>query len=126
MSYLIDTNILLWFFADDKNLPFAFKKIIEDENNSILVSIASLWEICIKNSIGKLDLGKPYKEIFPEYLEIYSFQLLPLKPLHFNTLSDLEYHHNDPFDRIIVSQAISEGLEFLFTDKIYNKYLKTN
>lgn len=122
MKYLIDTNILLWFFYDDEKLPSLFKTLIEDESNQIFISIASIWEISIKNSIGKLELGKSFDEIFPSYLDIYSFDVLPVKIEHLQKLNNLPFHHNDPFDRIIISQVFSEKLDFLFTDEIFKKY----
>ncbi|MCB1191409.1 MAG: type II toxin-antitoxin system VapC family toxin [Leptospiraceae bacterium] len=124
MNYLIDTNILIWFFNNDPQLPTSFKSIIEDETNVIYVSVASIWEICIKNSIGKLDLSKPFEEIFPDYLERHSFEILQINVFHLQKLNKLQFYHNDPFDRIIVSQVLTENVEFLYTDEFLKKYME--
>ncbi|MEM9859223.1 MAG: type II toxin-antitoxin system VapC family toxin, partial [Bacteroidota bacterium] len=98
---LIDTNILIWWFKNDKRLTKSIISIIQQ--NYVTVSIISYWEIVIKMQIGKLNM--PLK--FTEALDDSSFELLHLDVTHLNSLAELDVYHRDPFDRIIIAQAIS-------------------
>ena len=117
-TFLLDTHILLWYFLGDKQLKLEFKNIIEDAGNTIYVSVGSLWEIFIKEKTGKLQVPKGIEK----YIERSGFRFLDIEIDHVLVLSDLKNYHNDPFDRIIISQAISEGLPILTIDKKFNKY----
>ena len=120
MQYLLDTNIFLWSLNGDKKLKDGIKEIIKDSKNQIFVSIASAWEISIKNRAGKL----PLKITLSKCFEIAGFKILDIKLIHvleFDKLS-LRKNHRDPFDRILVSQARAEHLTFVTTDKKIWKY----
>ena len=75
MRYLLDTNALLWFLADDKKLSRRSRQLIESSSNESFVSIVSLWEIAIKTGLGKLDLAEPFEQMFPEQLHLNSIGL---------------------------------------------------
>lgn len=117
MKLLIDTHIFLWYIWGNTNLPIKTRKIIEDPINQIYLSIASLWEMAIKVNIGKLKINKPFEVIVPNEIN-----LLPIKLSHLNTLVSLIQYHKDPFDRIIISQAISEKLDVLSVDENFKYY----
>lgn len=121
MAYLLDTHTLLWFIAGDKKLSSSVKAIIKNIDQSCYISIASLWELTIKIQLGKLVIKTPLNEIF-DFVERNSIEIIPINTEHLLQLSKLPSHHNDPFDRIIVSQAISEDLILLSRDKGFKKY----
>lgn len=121
MSVLIDTHAVIWFITDDSQLVPESRKIIEDPSNVCMVSIASLWEIGIKNSLGKLELKTDLRHIF-EIIEQSGFSLLPITPDHILENAALPYHHRDPFDRLIIAQAMHEGMTVVTKDKEFKKY----
>lgn len=123
MQFLIDTHILLWFLEGNRLLPKSSRKLITDSQNDIYVSIASLWEIAIKISIGKLTLANSLTDVVNN-LSIENIEILPMSPEHILQVSTLPFHHRDPFDRIIVSQAIVENINLISADIIFDDYLK--
>lgn len=122
MKYLIDTHIFIWFIQNSPKLNSQTRRLIETTNNQILISIASLWEISIKNSIGKLNLTKGF-EAMTDYLKDNSIEILPIDFAHTVENNRLPFHHRDPFDRIIVAQAIVENLDFISADAVFDDYL---
>jgi PIN domain nuclease of toxin-antitoxin system len=121
MAYLLDTHTFLWFVAGDDQLPVSVKKKLADINESCFLSIASLWEIAIKKQIGKLDLKIGFDELF-QFAERNQIEIIAINETHLTTLLSLEFLNNDPFDRIIVSQAISEDLTLISRDKKLKNY----
>ena len=121
MAHILDTHTFLWFVAGDKQLPESVKSKIIDINESCFLSVASLWEITIKNQIGKLTLGLSLEELF-EYTDRNRIEIIQISYEHLLTLSKLPAHHNDPFDRIIISQSIVENLTLISKDKGFKKY----
>jgi PIN domain nuclease of toxin-antitoxin system len=121
MAYLLDTHTFLWFVAGDKQLPESVKTKIKDINEHCFLSIASFWEITIKHQIGKLTLEISLEELF-EYTERNQIEIIQISNDHLLTLSKLPSHHSDPFDRLIVSQALTENLTLITKDKIIKKY----
>lgn len=97
MRLLIDTHILIWFLEGDVSLSKPNRQIISDSNNEVFLSIASLWELAIKISIGKLTLSKPLADVIKQ---IYSenIEILSISPEHILQVSTLPFHHRDPFD----------------------------
>ncbi len=123
MRYLIDTHVFLWFVSNAKELSQTAKTLIEDGQNEIHISIASLWEISIKTALGKLTINGNYESIIDDVNE-NSIHLLPVNFTHTVEQNRLPFHHRDPFDRIIISQAIVETMSFLSADAIFDRYLK--
>lgn len=121
MSFLLDTHTFLWFVSGDDQLPKSVVKNIENINEPCYLSPASLWEITIKQQLGKLKLHISLKELF-EYAERNQIETIPINHLHLLTLSKLPFHHKDPFDRLIISQAITENLTLISKDQTFSKY----
>lgn len=122
MNLLLDTHALLWFLAGDPRLSTTARAAIEDLGNTRLLSVASAWEIAIKASLGKLNLRGPFHELIPVQLRSNSIQLLPIAPEHLNSLLNLPFHHRDPFDRMLVSQAIVENATLVSADTTLDQY----
>ncbi len=123
MQYLIDTHVFLWFVSNAKELSQTAKTLLEDENNEIFLSIASLWEISIKTALGKLTINGTYESVIDDVTD-NSIQILPINFAHTVEQNCQPFHHRDPFDRIIVSQAIVENIDFISADAIFDDYLK--
>ena len=121
MNVILDTHAAIWFVTDDKKLPQFSKKIIEDSENRCFVSIATLWEMGIKYSLGKLELKVELKKIFEIFFES-GFLLLPISPNHVLTNTALPYHHSDPFDRLIIAQAKREEYFLISKDAEFDAY----
>jgi PIN domain nuclease of toxin-antitoxin system len=121
MAFLLDTHTFLWFVAGDDQLPISVRNKIMDIHQPCFLSIASLWEITIKKQLGKLILNISLQELF-DYADRNQIEIVPINYEHLLSLSKLPYHHSDPFDRIILSQAISEDLILITRDKGLKKY----
>lgn len=122
MRYLLDTHGLIWFIGGDARLSAHARRLIEDERSELFVSIASLWEMAIKFSIGKLELGLPFGDLFPEQLARNSIGLLGITVEHLRGVSDLPLHHRDPFDRLIIAQSQIEQLPVISIDAALDAY----
>jgi PIN domain nuclease of toxin-antitoxin system len=121
MKYLIDTHILIWHGENNPALKPPVVAILNDFQNEIFISHASLWEITIKVSLGKLKLGFPIARLEDSLLE-NGFKLLPFEFSHYQVLSGLHFHHGDPFDRMIIAQALSEKLYIITHDDKFGLY----
>jgi len=121
MRLLLDTHAFIWFVENDSNLTITSKNIIQEESNTIILSIVSLWEITIKTSLKKLEISRDIKEII-ELIPENGFEILPITPPHLIELSRLPFFHRDPFDRLLVAQAISENVHFISKDEVLDKY----
>ena len=121
MSYLLDTHALIWALEDNQKLSVAARKIIDDENNAIFVSMASLWEMAIKVSRGKLALSQSLEDILVS-LENQRVTLLSVKPAHILKLLDLPFEHNDPFDRLMIAQCLQEDMTFVSNEALFLRY----
>ncbi|MCF0039321.1 type II toxin-antitoxin system VapC family toxin [Dyadobacter fanqingshengii] len=121
MNLLLDTHAVIWFITDDLRLPRRTRILLEDADNSCFISIATLWEIAIKNSLGRLELHAELKEIFA-IIDKTGFELLPITASHILTNAILPHHHHDPFDRIIIAQSIEENLLVVTKDEKFVNY----
>jgi len=121
MPFLLDTHTFLWFISGDKQLPESVVKKIEDISEPCYISIASFWEIAIKIQIGKLKLEISLEELY-RFAEINQIKIISINEKHLVTLLKLGLIHNDPFDRLIIAQAISEKLIVVAKDKEFKKY----
>ncbi len=122
MKLLLDTQAFIWFVENDNQLPEHIKKDIENPDSSIIISIASLWEMTIKMTLGKLQISHDIETTINN-LYLNGFEILPILPEHIIKLSTLEYFHRDPFDRIIVAQVLSENLEIVTSDDKFENYI---
>jgi len=122
VALLLDTHAFLWFVSGDRKLPASVRDKIKDINQPCFLSAASLWEITIKKQLGKLVLNISLEELF-EFIERNQIEIIQITLDHLVTLLKLPNHHSDPFDRLIISQAISENLILLSRDKEITKYI---
>lgn len=122
MKYLLDTHTLLWFLKGDKKLSDKARQLIDSPRNSKFLSIVSLWEIAVKVSLGKLVLDKPFERLFPEQLHFNRIQILDITVDSLIKLTTLPFHHRDPFDRLIIAQALVEELPIIGTDAAFDAY----
>ena len=118
MKLLLDTHILLWWMSDDAALPENARNLIRDPENAIFVSPVTLCEVWLKVSIGKLRLGPK----FEEKLAAEGFQNLPLTWDAAREVARLEWHHRDPFDRMLIAQAVTSGVRLLTADETLSSY----
>jgi PIN domain nuclease of toxin-antitoxin system len=117
---LLDTHTLLWFLNNDKRLPIPTKQLIED-TDIVFVSIVSIWEISIKANIGKLTLAAPFSSI-QQNLKVLAITNLPITFADTETYLSLPLHHRDPFDRILVAQAMNHSLPLVSQDAQLDAY----
>jgi PIN domain nuclease of toxin-antitoxin system len=120
-KYLIDTHTFLWHISDNPLLPLSIKTLIENPKNNISISIISLWEIAIKLNINKLTLQVSFKELKAILLR-FDIKIIPIRFEHTETYLTLSPHHKDPFDRMLISQAITENFIIVGADEIFDKY----
>jgi PIN domain nuclease of toxin-antitoxin system len=122
MNILLDTHAFLWFVWDDEHLSQTAKDAITDPNNRKLVSVASVWEIAIKVSLQKLDLGMPYLPFMESQLAINLFEILSLTLEQGAEVSRLPFHHRDPFDRLMIAQSMCEQIPIVSADPAFDAY----
>jgi PIN domain nuclease of toxin-antitoxin system len=122
MKLLLDTHSFLWFVLDDPKLSTLAKSLIENRENQRLLSKASLWEIAIKQSIGKLRLSLPFTSFITQQLNLNEIQVLNIAIEHLAVVSTLPLHHRDPFDRLMIAQAVSENISILSVDSSFDAY----
>jgi len=121
MDLLLDTQPLIYFLNGDKKLPAATIQIISDLQNTCYVSIASIWEIAIKLSLGKLEIRGEFGDI-GKFIRDNEIEILPIQFNHLLRLLKLDFHHRDPFDRILIAQGIEENLTLITHDEIFKAY----
>ncbi|MCL2501427.1 MAG: type II toxin-antitoxin system VapC family toxin [Defluviitaleaceae bacterium] len=121
MKYLIDTHVIIWLAINSFELPKNIKDVIEQPENDIYICSASLWEIAIKMNLGKLDLKQPLVKLLDD-IKTCGFNTLQVDDKYLCKLIDLPYIHKDPFDRLIISTALVEGLIIITTDENIQKY----
>jgi PIN domain nuclease of toxin-antitoxin system len=122
MRLLIDTHTFLWFVTSDPLLSAAALALLVDPSNEILISPASYWEVAIKVSIGKYPLTVPFDQFFTQGIDGNDISVLPLEVRHAAVLSSLPMHHKDPFDRMIVAQAMVEQVPIVSIDEALDAY----
>jgi PIN domain nuclease of toxin-antitoxin system len=119
MKFLLDTHALLWWLVDDSQLGRQARELVEDPGNDVLVSMVSLWEIAVKTRIGKLEAD--IKEI-TDAVQQEGFNFLDIGIAHLLTLAGLPVHHRDPFDHLLIAQAITEDATFISDDRNTARY----
>ena len=122
MMLLLDTHTFIWYVTDNSRLSNQVLELINDEDNQILLSIASLWEIAIKQSLGKLSFNQQFEIFITQQLNFNDFILLDIKVSHLAQVSILPLHHRDPFDRLLIAQSIVESVPILSADTIFDAY----
>jgi PIN domain nuclease of toxin-antitoxin system len=122
VKLLLDTQCWLWWFSEPNRLNEEVIKQISDEANELWFSVASIWEIGIKVSIGKLPLPEPLESYVSSRMAELGVQLLDIKANHAVKASTLPLHHRDPFDRILIAQAIIEDMTLVSADSMFRQY----
>ena len=125
MSLLLDTHAFLWFVLGDARLSGTALALILDPTNAKLVSPASYWEIAIKIRLGKYALPQPYQSFMQKGIFGNGFKILPVETWHTELLTTLPLHHRDPFDRLLIAQAIVEGIPIVSNDATLDFYAIT-
>jgi PIN domain nuclease of toxin-antitoxin system len=122
MNLLLDSNILIWFTLTPDRLSAKVTQFIADRENNLFISIASIWEIQIKLQIQKLTLDLPLSTLINDLQENSDIQILGITLSHIYALENLPNEHRDPFDRIMIAQAMVEEMPFVSADKVFDLY----
>jgi PIN domain nuclease of toxin-antitoxin system len=123
MRFLLDTHTVLWLRESNPRLNrIKWEPVLFSSDNEILVSIVSLWEITIKKALGRLDFEGEIEEFAATLESTLDFHLLPVEPTHLGRLGRLPLHHGDPFDRLLIAQAIEEKAVAVTNDGNWKKY----
>ena len=122
MNLLLDTHTVLWLISKYENLSDKAKTLIKDDANTKFISIASCWEIAINVSIGKLSLHDGGVAAFIKKIDNSPIEFLPVTTNHIEVVGSLPFIHRDPFDRVLIAAAISEGMTILTDDDNIQKY----
>ena len=121
-QYLLDTHALLWLATDDDQLTAAVRELVLDADTPLWVSAASIWELAIKKSLGKLELSEPLPSFLEGQRRALAFRLLTIQCRDSLAVEELPWHHRDPFDRMLVAQAINRDLKLLSRDRDLGSY----
>ena len=121
-QYLLDTHVLLWILNGSELVSQTAKEIYCDEDNEVFVSMASIWEMAIKISLKKLELPCSLSSLIEDHILGSRIKILNIKSHHCIEASHLEFFHSDPFDRMIISQAIQENSPLISKDSVFRKY----
>jgi PIN domain nuclease of toxin-antitoxin system len=120
MTLLLDTQAFLWWVSDDPRLSARARRAIAA--TPCVLSVASCWEIAIKASLGRLEIPRPVDRFIQEQVEVNGFRLLPVSLAHTGGVADLPFHHRDPFDRLLATQARQEEMSIVSSDRVFSKY----
>jgi PIN domain nuclease of toxin-antitoxin system len=118
MNLFLDTHILLWWLDDNKSLSRQAREAIATTDNLIFISVAVIWEMRIKQALGKLEIPSDFLSV----LKQQGFEILSITANHAHKVGDLPMHHRDPFDRMLIVQAMEEGLTIMTHDRAFKKY----
>lgn len=122
MTLLMDTHTILWYWWDQPKLSKTARSVIADETNRKLVSHATAWEVAIKVGQKKLTIGRPYLGFFPEQMDRSGFEWLPTRDAHYAAITTLPEFHKDPFDRLLIAQALVEQIPIVSIDDKNDRY----
>lgn len=122
MRLLLDTHTFLWFIDGDTALSPYARQLIEDRTNERLLSVASLWEMAIKASLGRLTLTLSFTDLVVEHVHGNAIELFEILPRHLDVLTTLPFYHKDPFDRMIIAQSQAENIPILSRDSAFDDY----
>jgi PIN domain nuclease of toxin-antitoxin system len=122
MKLLLDTHAFIWWIIQTSRLSATAFAAMQNPQNELLLSAISLWEIQLKIQLGRLRFNLPLPELVEEQQRLNGIQLLPIQPEHVYALSQLPFHHKDPFDRLLISQAITEQAALISSDAKFPTY----
>ncbi len=122
MRLLLDTHVFIWWDSDPDRLTDSTLSRLRDPDNTLLLSLVSVWEIQIKQSLGKLSLNRPLPELIESQRKTNGIEILPIELSHIYALGSLPGHHRDPFDRLLIAQAIAESIPIVTVDPVFARY----
>lgn len=122
MRLLLDTHAFLWWVEGAPALPARARAAIADADNECLLSLVSAWEMAIKSGLGKLKLAMPVERYVVEQVAANGFRTLEMRLAHIGRVKSLPWHHRDPFDRLLIAQALEEDLPMVTADVAFRKY----
>lgn len=122
MTILLDTHAFLWFIAGDRRLSTTARTMIEDARNLRWLSMASVWEIAIKTSLGRLTTPEPIDTFLVDQLQRNGINLFPISLVHVLRVATLPFLHRDPFDRLIAAQCLTETIPIVSRDEVFEYY----
>lgn len=122
MKLLLDTHSLIWAVDQPSLLGPQAKTALEDLANSLLLSAATLWEIAIKVGVNKLTLSLPYRQWMTRALNDLGVTILPVTVEYADVQATLPFHHRDPFDRLLIAQALVENIPLVSNDALFEQY----
>jgi len=122
---LLDTHIFLWWDNDPDHLSVQAKNLCQDPANTLVLSVVSVWEMQVKQQLGKLTLRLPLSELIEDQQKTNGVEILPISLAHVLALETLPLHHKDPFDRLLIAQSRAEGVGLLSVDPIFKQYAVT-
>ena len=122
MKLLLDTHVFIWWANEPEKLSPKVLSLCADAENTLIVSVASIWEMQIKTQLGKLKIALPLADLIRSQQQTNNIQILPIELEHVLELQKLPAHHNDPFDRLLIVQAKAEGAFLVSKDKAFKKY----
>ncbi len=125
MKLLLDTHTFIWWNSNSSKLSKRALELCSDRNYTLFLSLVSIWEITIKSQLGKLSLNESFTEIIENQQRLNNLQILPIRLNHILALHDLPLHHRDPFDRLLISQAILENAILVSRDSVFQYYSVT-
>ena len=122
MKILLDTHTFIWMDAAPEKLPKQVTELLQNPKHNLLLSVVSVWEIQIKTQLGKLDINNDLANLVQEQQERNKLVILPVTLVHVLALGKLPLHHKDPFDRLLIAQALSEDAALLSRDEFFSAY----
>lgn len=122
MKFLLDTSVFLWALATPGKLNRRARELLSSEREGLFLSAASSWEISLKCGLGKLELPEPPAKYVPKWMLNWGIRALDIGHLHALAVGGLPRHHQDPFDRMLIAQAVTEGMVLLTADRMFEKY----
>ena len=122
MRILLDTHVFIWWDSEPQQLSSQARVLCEDAENTLILSVASVWEMQIKWQLGKLKLRSPLSELIADQQKENGIEILPVGLSHVLALEELPLHHKDPFDRLLSAQANAENIGILSVDAVFKQY----
>lgn len=122
MRLLLDTHAFIWYTTDSSTLTATGRSLIDNGENDILLSTASVWEMAIKNSIGRLTFSMPFMEFIEQQIAVNRIDIREITFDHIEVVASLPLHRRDPFDRLIIAQSMAQQIPLLSVDAIFDTY----
>jgi PIN domain nuclease of toxin-antitoxin system len=120
MRLLLDTHAFIWYTTDSSRLTATGRSLIDNGENDILLSTASVWEMAIEHSIGRLTFSMPFMEFIKQQIAVNRIDILEITFDHIEVVASLPLHHRDPFDRLIIAQSMAQQIPILSVDAIFD------